>query len=256
LRSRTASGGVLVSEWWQTFFDDDYMDTAFRQIKRSRTLRDVRFIRNHLALRRGSRVLDVCCGIGRHALELSKLGCRVTGVDYSESYLKTARERARKRKIKTVFEQLDMRRLPYRSAFDAAICMWTSFGYFDRQSDDLATLKGIHRSLKPGGKFLIELINRDWLIWNFEPFGWHETGNGYVLEKRHLDLLTSRLKAEWIYTHGNETSRRHLSLRIYSVHELVDLLGAAGFKLDKLFGDRQEGTPNWRHRMNAALVRR
>jgi SAM-dependent methyltransferase len=248
--------GVLVSEWWQTFFDEDYLVTGFRQINRRKTLSDIRFIRRTLPLRKGSRILDVCCGIGRHALELSKLGYRVTGVDYSQSYIEIARKQARKRGLRTVFEQCDMRTLPYRSAFDSAICMWTSFGYFDDESDNLATLKRIHRSLKPGGRFLVELINRDWLLANFEPLGWRETKKGYVLERRQMDILRSRLDSEWIHTDGSETSRKHLSLRVYSVHELVGLLADAGFKMEKIFGDRQEGTPTWRHRMNAALVRR
>jgi SAM-dependent methyltransferase len=245
-----------MSEWWQTFFDEDYLVTGLRQIKRRKTLADVRFIRKTLMLEKGSAVLDVCCGIGRHALELSKHGYRVTGVDYSPTYIDIARKQARKRGLKTVFEQQDMRALPYRSAFDAAICMWTSFGYFDTQNGDLTTLKRIRRSLRPGGKFLIELINRDWLIGNFEPFGWHETTNGYVLEKRQIDLLTSRLYAEWTYTNGGRITKKNLSLRVYSVHELLGLLAEAGFRQKKVFGDRQEGTPTWRHRMNAVLAER
>lgn len=245
-----------MSEWWQTFFDEKYLVAGLRQIRRRKTLADIRFIRKALMLAKGSAVLDVCCGIGRHALELSKLGYKVTGVDYSATYIDIAREQARKRGLKVVFKQHDMRALPYRSVFDAAICMWTSFGYFDKQNDDLTTLKRIRRSLRPGGKFLIELINRDWLIGNFEPFGWLETKNGYVLEKRQIDLLTSRLYAEWTYTDGDQSTKKNLSLRVYSVHELVGLLAEAGFKQEKLFGDRQEGTPTWRHRMNAVLVER
>ena len=94
------------------------------------------------------------------------------------------------------FERHDMRKLPYRCRFDGAISMWTSFGYFETEADNLKTLKRINRSLNPGGRFLIELINRDWLIANFEPLGWSKIEKGYVLEKRRIDARTSRLTAE------------------------------------------------------------
>ena len=245
-----------MSEWWQTFFDDGYLVAGFGPIKRRRTLADIRFIRKALSPKKGSSVIDVCCGVGRHALELARLGYRVTGVDLSEAYIQVARQLAKKRGLKAAFEAYDMRKLPFEARFDSAISMWTSFGYFENDADDLKALRRVYRALKPGGKFLIELINRDWLIVNFEAVGWHEIPGGYVLEKRTLDALSSRLNAEWIYMRKESVARKRLSLRLYSVHELVALLERAGFKLDALFGDRVNRTPTWHDRMTVALVRK
>jgi 2-polyprenyl-3-methyl-5-hydroxy-6-metoxy-1,4-benzoquinol methylase len=245
-----------LSEWWQTFFDDGYLAAGFGPIKRRRTLADIRFIEKALSPKKGSSILDVCCGVGRHALELARLGFKVTGVDLSEAYIEVARRRAKKRGLRAVFEAHDIRKLPFEAKFDSAICMWTSFGYFENDADNLKTLRRVHKALKPGGKFLIELINRDWLIVNFEAVGWHEIPTGYILEKRTLDALTSRLNAEWIYLRKESVARRRLSLRLYSVHELVAVLERAGFTLDALFGDRVNRTPTWHDRMTAALVRK
>ena len=243
-----------MSEWWQTFFDETYFAVGFRPIKRRRTLADTRFITEVLSLKKGSKILDVCCGIGRHVLELSKAGYQVTGVDLSETYIDVARKLARKRGLKVTLEQRDMRRLPYKATFDGAISMWTSFGYFEDERDNLRTLKAVNRSLKRGGKFLIELINRDWLVANFEPVGWTELKDGYVLEKREMDTLRSRLNADWTYIKKGRIIKKRLSLRVYTIHELVDLLGSAGFRPERLFGDRNEGAPTRRHRMSAVLA--
>jgi SAM-dependent methyltransferase len=245
-----------VGEWWQTFFDENYLAVGLLPIKRRKTNADVQFIQKALSPRKGSRILDVCCGIGRHTLELSKLGYRATGVDFSEKYLAVARSRARRRGIKATFEQQDLRRLPYEARFDAAICMWTSFGYFENEADDHRALRSVHRALKPGGAFLIELINRDWLIANFEPLGWTKMKGGYLLEKRHLDTRNSRIRGDWTYILDGKVTHKSISLRVYSVHELVSALEKARFRVVNLFGDRQERSPTWRDRMSAVVAAR
>ncbi len=245
-----------MGEWWETFFDDAWLKAGFGLVTRSRTLSDVRFITKVLSLEKKSRVLDVCCGTGRHAIELARLGYNVTGADLTRQYLAVARERARRRGVRISFELQDMRHLPYKAEFDAAICMWTSFGYFEKEADNLKALKAVNRALKPGGRFLIEVVNRDWTIVNFEATGWYKVAGGYVLEKRNLDTLRSRINSEWTYTNGGRAVTKNLSLRVYSPHELVDLLGRAGFRLNALFGDKQARTPTWEHRMTAVLARK
>src|SRR5439155_1194560 len=81
--------------------------------------------------------------------------------DLAPALLAEERKAARQAGVKATFVQGDMRRLPYRNAFDAAISMFTSFGYFDRPAEDREVLRGIARALRPRGKFLMELFNRD-----------------------------------------------------------------------------------------------
>jgi SAM-dependent methyltransferase len=243
-----------VVEWWQTFFDENYLAAGLLPIKPRKTHADVRFIRKALPLKKGARILDVCCGIGRHTLGLSKLGYRATGVDFSEKYVELARGRARKRGLAAKFERHDLRRLPYKGRFDAAICMWTSFGYFEKDGDDLKALRSVHRALKRGGVFLMELINRDWLVANFEPLGWTELKNGYLLEKRRMDTRRSRIHGDWTYVLDGAVIHKNISLRVYSVHELVARMEKAGFRVLKLYGDREERSPTLRDRMTAIVA--
>jgi SAM-dependent methyltransferase len=243
-----------MSEWWQTFFDDHFLECGFGAMKRHTALRDVRFLEKVLALNKRARVLDVCCGVGRHAVELASKGYRVTGVDVMEKYIKVAAVRARRRNVKLTLETCDMRNLSYRREFDAAICMWTSFGYFERERDHIKSLRAIHRSLRPGGKFVIDLINRDWLIKNFQPYGWMERGKGFVLERRHFDSARSRINSEWVYVGKGDAERKEISIRVYSPHELVELLERSGFKVSALFGDRKNVMPTPEHRMLGVLA--
>jgi SAM-dependent methyltransferase len=149
-----------------------------------------------------------------------------------------------------------MRKLRYRNEFDAAILMWTSFGYFENEKDDLRGLRAIRRALRPGGKFIIELINRDWLIRNFQPHSWAELKEGFMLERRELDSAKSRMNSEWIFVRkkGNEIERKVINLRIYSLHELLDVLERAGFEAAGIFGDQKNVMPTPDHRMLSILA--
>jgi len=105
-----------------------------------------------LAVGPGARVLDLCCGPGRHFLELARRGFKVTGVDRTASYLEKAREGARKEKLDIEFVQDDMRRFCRPDAFDAAAMMFTSFGYFSGDpAQNRQVLVSVCRSLKTGG---------------------------------------------------------------------------------------------------------
>lgn len=243
-----------MTEWWQTFFDEHFLECGFGALKRDSALRDVRFLERVLALKKRARVLDVCCGVGRHSIELASRGYRVTGVDVMKEYVEVTAARARRRKVKLTLETCDMRKLAYRNEFDAAICMWTSFGYFEREKDHIKSLRTIRRALRPGGKFVIDLINRDWLIKNFQPYGWMERGNGYVLEHRHFDLVRSRINSDWAYIGDGGVERREVSIRVYSAHELVELLERSGFTVSALFGDRKNVMPTPEHRMLGILA--
>ena len=222
------------SEWWQKFYSGHYVDFHREAVINKPTAQEVDFMLHLLQLPPEAKVLDLGCGEGRHALEMAKRGYRVTGVDITEPLLDIARANAAQQQVEVQFEQHDMRSLPWENSFDAAYCVWGSFGVFDEQGNsDL--LKAVYHVLKSGGRLLIENHSLETLLLNFEIGNrWHTIGELLLhLEERRFDPTTSRLEDNWIFIDQStgQIEREALSMRIYSYIELCHLLESAGFGL-------------------------
>lgn len=185
-----------------------------------------------LGLRKGMKVLDVACGTGRHTVEFARRGAYAVGVDKTREYLDVARRLAKGRK-NVSFAEGDMRRLPFAGEFDAAVNLWTSFGYFEKPSDDLAVLKGIARSLKPGGRFLIELVDHAWIRARTSHRHWSRRGDGsYLLQEAFLvGGADPRVINEWtILRRSRAPQRTRFTVRGYDLKRLSALMRKAGLK--------------------------
>lgn len=200
------------------------------------TDRETRSLVGLLRLRPGARILDVPCGFGRHSVELARRGFRVTGVDISLELLAQGREAAAAKGVAVEFHRGDMRRLVYRQRFDAVLNLFTSFGYFGDASD-LQVLRNFRRALRPRGRLVLHLMNRDWLLRNFQPRDRARMGEYLVAEKRSFDFGTSVLTTEWTARRGRRLLRGASRLRLYSCHELARMLKQVRFSAVKFFGD-------------------
>ena len=192
-------------------------------------------------------VLDLACGPGRHSLALAKRGFRVTGVDLSPFLLRKARERARAENVDVEWIQEDMRRFVRPESFDLALSLFTSFGYFESEGDDLRVLRNIHRSLRGGGALVIEMVGREPLARGFQPTTSKELADGRLLVERHQVVDDwNRLKNEWIVIEDDTATTFRFEVRIYSGQELKDRLLEAGFADVRLYGgyDRSEYSLN------------
>jgi SAM-dependent methyltransferase len=185
----------------------------------------------------GAAVLDLCCGPGRHALEMSRRGFAVVGVDRTAGYLAEARKRAKAEGLKVEFVKQDMRRFCRPRAFDAAVNMYTSFGYFKNAGDDRRVLRNLHRSLKPGGKLLMELMGKEVLARVFRERNWHEERGVLFLQEAKISQGWSWIENRWIMIKGSRRTEFVVSHRLYSARELSDLLRASGFEKVRVYGD-------------------
>jgi SAM-dependent methyltransferase len=191
---------------------------------------------DRLRVSAGARVLDVPCGFGRHSVELARCGYRVTGMDISGRLLAQARRQAAEQKLEVEFRRGDMRRLNYRNRFDLVLNLFTSFGYFG-DAEDARVLKRFYRALRPRGWLALHVVNRDFVVRLYRPRQRSKLKNGFVLEENgHLDLGSSILRTEWIARRGGRRWRGVTRLRLYSCHELVRMLAAAGFGKVQAFG--------------------
>lgn len=185
-----------------------------------------------LGLKPGARLLDLACGTGRHAVLLARRGAFVVGVDKTEAYLKEARANARGLS-NCLFARGDMRRLPFKGEFDAAINLWTSFGYFAKPSDDLEALKGVARALKPGGLFLIDLIDFAWVKKHGTRRRWDRRADGaYLLQDAvWLEGRDPRIVNAWIILRpGKPELRSRFVVRGYDKPRLYAALRRAGLE--------------------------
>ncbi len=221
--------------WWETFFGADYL-TRYEGDP-VRTSAEVDAVEKILHLRKGARILDLACGAGRHAIELARRGYAVTGYDFSAELLKAARSAAAAASQEVRFVQGDMRELPYRGEFDAAINMFSSFGYFDSVEEDRKVLAGVARALKARGKFLMERFNRESLAYELPLQGWRVgKDGGVILQEDAFDVLRGRYDTRQIVIDRAGT-REHLgSVRAYTLQELKEIFDAAGLHIHRVLG--------------------
>lgn len=208
-----------------------------------RTGAQVEFATRALRLAPAAHVLDVACGVGRHAVEMARRGYRVTGLDLSPALLRIAAERARRAQTPVEWVEADMRAIPFADTFDAAMNLFSSWGYFESDAEDLRVLRSVAAALKPGGRFLLEVVHQPWLTSHFEPSGWHEAGGVVVLEQRRLDLMAGRIASEMtvVYRDGHRKTWPY-DLRLYTAPEVSRMLGEAGFAVAEVYGG-YDGAP-------------
>ena len=223
------------------WFEDDRFWSVFRKAlfppqRVAATQEQAGQIATLLGLKPGQAILDLCCGPGRFSLEFARRGFKVTGVDRTHSYLAEARRAARREELDIEFVQADMRRFMRPRAFDAVINVFTSFGYFRDQREDLRVCRNALHSLRPGGRFLIEILGKEGLARRFQARDWFEIDDTLVLHERLPTNGWSALEQRWIIVRNGRTREFRLWLRLYSAAELCGLLKQAGFRSVETFG--------------------
>ncbi len=227
------------SPWYVNFFDDDYPRIYRSRLSSDNTAHEVDFVERVLVPRPGSRILDLCCGQGRHAVELAKRGHSVVAQDLAESYVDAARNAAHEAGVELEGVCSDMRVIPFESEFDVVINMFTAFGYLESETEDAGVLSAVEKALKPGGKLLLDMLNREWVVNNYVQNEWRREDDGTLyLEHRNLDLLTSRNRVSFTIIGPDGVQRRTTGhdIRLYTLTEIGAMLRAAGLTFRGVLG--------------------
>ncbi|OGG56622.1 MAG: hypothetical protein A3F84_08335 [Candidatus Handelsmanbacteria bacterium RIFCSPLOWO2_12_FULL_64_10] len=273
--------------WFRRFFGEEYL--LFDE--HPDTPKEVAFIVEALRLTPRTRLLDLCCGYGRHAVPLAGQGFAVVGLDLSPVMLREAVRRQmadgrRKRKSResrvhptndspdrsTALSREskaqgqtrdprpvtrdstggrlrlirgDIRHLPFVECFDAAVSLFTSIGYFDDEAENFRVLKGIAGALKPGGRVLIETVNRDAIVRHFRPVQVYRPAGMTVIEERQFDLVSGRSRVDVTVIRDGRETRLHHSIRVYAFTELEMLLMSNGLEVEGVWGDFRGGEFSW-----------
>ncbi|MEX2015114.1 MAG: class I SAM-dependent methyltransferase, partial [Candidatus Hydrogenedentales bacterium] len=165
----------LPPDWWRTLFNSMYLKTDGDVVENeSNTARDIDFLVREAALEPNDRILDVCCGQGRHCLELARRGFNnVSGIDRSRYLIRLARRRAKRQNLNVSFQEGDARKLRFSEHhFHCVTLFGNSFGYFEQQADDQAVLAAVKRTLAPNGVLVMDLVDGEWMARHFAPRSW------------------------------------------------------------------------------------
>ncbi len=228
----------MIKPWYEQSFGNDYM-LVYKHRNWEEAGREARRMVEWLRQPEGARVLDIGCGMGRHALALADYGYQVTGVDLSGILLGEARKHDAEGRVAWV--EGDMRKLPFaEGSFDATVNLFTSFGYFSLEEDNVDVLRGIRKVLRPDGSFLIDFLNpshvRRYLVPRSERTD-EETG-------LHIEEVRS-IADDWVQKEitvsdkkAADAPRQYLErVRLFPFEWFEQNLSASGLRLDSLYGD-------------------
>jgi SAM-dependent methyltransferase len=230
-----------MTAWYEQSFGETYLDLyAHRDEREARE--NVRALMALIAPDPEEPLLDLCCGAGRYLCALRELGfARLYGLDLSETMLDAAAEALAKGRdeIPCQIELIpaDMRCIPFENHFGVVLSLFTSFGYFDDDAENLAVLQGVHRALKPGGVFVLDYMNRQQVIARLSPMDEQERGSRWIRNERRISPDGKRV--EKTTTIRDAEGRQQVffeSVRLFSPEELVSMLGEVGFCEPALYG--------------------
>lgn len=186
----------------------------------------------------GPAILDAGCGPGRIAVELASRGARVTGVDLIRPFLSAAHESAEDEGVSLDLVQADLREFSRPGAFDAAVSLYTSFGYCETIEEDMQILRNIAHSLKGGGWFILEMVGREIAVRDFTEGEWFERGGFTVLTEFSVVGAWEGLRSRWMLIDDAGRKIDHVFVqRLYSAVELKRLMIASGFASVEIYGD-------------------
>ena len=230
-----AAEALRAAPWYTRLFDRNYLK-LLKLRSHAHVVREVNTLVDWLKLPQGATILDLACGDGAHAIELSSRGYRVVGLDLSETFIDEAARQAELMGSTAKFVRGDMRGLSSDGRFDAVLCLGGSFGYFD-DAANVRVLKSVSRALRAGGRFVLAVPNRDVVAADQPVRVWHQVGNQILLEECEFGHATSQLlmKRQIAFADGRQQQER-ITIRLYSLHELWRLLEAIGLEVVETSG--------------------
>lgn len=226
--------------WYDEVFNGAYDRFTFPLFTEERTRQEAELVKHTLKLTPADAVVDLACGHGRHANAIASEGINVTGCDNNERYLKLARRAAGPDSLAR-FENKDLRQLDYKEQFTAAYSLFSSFGYYDDLTN-YRVLQGFAEALKPRGRFLLDMQNRELYAANneiYQEFTEFEVDGApaALLLNSSFDLESSRLHVSQRLHWKGTVERMSFIVRLYSLAELKWLLGQTGLQVIQTYGE-------------------
>ncbi len=219
-------------DWFESWFDTHYYHILYKDRDFSEAELFIKNLMLHLQLPKSSFILDLACGKGRHALQLSELGYTIKGIDLSENSIKEAKKKVAKN---LSFEVGDMRCAIAQNHFDGVFNLFTSFGYFNSMTENIKVLHCIEEMLKPNGIFVIDFMNSTKVIENIIPFEKiaKENINFEIYKKVENKQIIKTIQFE---DHG-KTLKFEEKVQALTLDDFNDMFTNTNMEITQVFGD-------------------
>ncbi|MBI2353220.1 methyltransferase domain-containing protein [Candidatus Dependentiae bacterium] len=220
----------LPSDWWKTIFSSLYLKTDGDVVENDHgTRQDIDLLIKTLDLKSHDKILDLCCGQGRHLLELARRGyAHLTGIDRSRYLIRLAKKRALQNSYHIKFSEGDARKVAILDdSLDCVSIMGNSFGYFEKLDDDIKVLEEIKRVLVSQGKLALDLADGTWLRAHFEPRSWEWIDEDqFVCRERSLSKDKTKLISREVIVHAEKGVIRDqfYAERLYDAEQITSFL--------------------------------
>ena len=221
-------------DWWSNIFNSLYLKTDSDVVEDLNiTRKEADLFSEILNLTADDTILDLCCGQGRHALEITRRGFKVEGLDRSRYLIQKAKASAKKENLSVKFKEGDARKLPFSpDNFEVVMMLGNSFGYFETVQDDLRILKEIFRVLKPWGRLLLDVTDGEYVKEKFQARSREWIGKKlFVCRERSLSADRKRLISREVVTDVTKgvIADQFYAERLYTKENLLTLFKEAGF---------------------------
>ncbi|GGK12323.1 methyltransferase [Caldalkalibacillus thermarum] len=221
--------------WYVHSFTEDYLKIyAHRNDEAAE--QEVAQIVNVLGMKKGSAVLDLCCGHGRHSRALARRGFQVTGLDLSQVLLAEAEKRNGEFGIRYV--QGDVRHIPFTDEFDYVLNLFTSFGYFETRKENLSVFRGISSALKTNGQFLIDFLNPGYVKRNLVPYTERQADKLFIVERRQIqgNQVVKTIEVR----EGEQVRHYKEQVQLFTYEEMEEMMKEAGLKVTDVYGSLEQ----------------
>lgn len=225
------------SEWYKDWFETKEYLNVYQHRNEAEAEALVNLIIENTMLPVNAKVLDMACGTGRHSILFAKKGFDVTAVDLSNNMLSVARQKANAEKLNINFIRSDLRHFTSSSKFNLILNLFTSFGYFETDEENLAVLKLAFDYLESSGYFILDFFNVHYLEQNLVRESVDRIDNGEIIQRRKIE--GNRIVKEIIINNNGHSKNFLESVRMYDSDELRNMLTSIGFAIEKTFGDFQ-----------------
>ena len=221
------------SEWFATWFDSPYYHVLYRDRDDQEARLFIERLCAYLQLKKGTKLLDLACGAGRHSRVLHSLGFDVTGVDLSHNSIEAAKENAPEG---LKFYVHDMRE-PLKEHYDVVMNLFTSFGYFDTISDNAKALTSVYNSLSEDGILVIDFMNADKVIRELKTR--QELRKCDILFHIKKEVSNGRIVKTIAFEAEGKSHFYQEKVQALDLMDFQQLLGNAGFTIQSALGSYQ-----------------